>query len=161
MDLTPPMIQRRLGERLLVPARLLDAQGFLHSVDEPVLTTAKEVVWFKHGLRHRDGGPATTWYHDNGQIWLQEWLIDGVLHREDGPAVIWYETDGQVSDQYYDLYGIPLKVSELKDLMSRPCQERLMLLATKTKDYQYFAGLLRQVNPEAVRLLEAVSIFMD
>ncbi len=50
-------------------------------------------IWYKHGKRHRDGGPAVI---INGN---QEWYQNGLLHRDGGPAVIDH------GDQYWYQHG--------------------------------------------------------
>jgi len=42
-----------------------------------------QTYYMKHGIFHRDDGPAVEWH--NGDV---EYFINGKLHREDGPAVI-------------------------------------------------------------------------
>lgn len=82
-----------------------------HSVDDHpslILRNGKEICWHKHGMRHRENGPAwiqhgpngTSYYYynlddlhrNNGPAWItpteQKWYHLSRLHRADGPAVI-------------------------------------------------------------------------
>ena len=72
--------------------------GKLHREnDKPACeTTSGYKAWYKHGVRHRDNGPAIIFA--SGTI---EYRKDGKLHREDGPAIEW--SDGTKS---YYLNGI-------------------------------------------------------
>jgi hypothetical protein len=79
----------------------------LHRTDGPAVIDLQKNIekWYKHGVLHRDGGPAVT--NPVGDFWLQndvyhrtdgpavvlksgrqEWYQHGKLHREGGPAVI-------------------------------------------------------------------------
>ncbi|MBI5542585.1 MAG: hypothetical protein HY901_01755 [Deltaproteobacteria bacterium] len=55
--------------------------------------------WWRHGKRHRDGGPALivpVWGYtskDEGHRGYVAYYVHGVLHREDGPAVIYANGD--------------------------------------------------------------------
>ena len=61
-----------------------DAQGELHCDDGPAITNDEGYeAWYKHGLRHREDGPAIIDPYDGSQ----EWWFEGDLHREDGPAI--------------------------------------------------------------------------
>jgi len=70
--------------------------GALHSVnDEPavIINDGDELMWYTHGLRNRDGGPA--WVQGERGVFM--WYNAGQLHRKDGPALVsvhsqqWYE----------------------------------------------------------------------
>lgn len=74
--------------------------GVLHSInDEPavIIEDGEEMMWYKHGLRHREGGPA--WVQGDRGIFM--WYNCGQLHRTDGPAIVgigqeqWF-VDGQM-----------------------------------------------------------------
>lgn len=61
----------------------------LHREDGPACTYECEPdniteIWFQHGIRHREDGPAII--RSSG---TKAWYKDGDLHREDGPAVEW------------------------------------------------------------------------
>ena len=62
-------------------------------------------LWFRHGVAHRDDGPAAVWADGS-----MAWKVNGLLHREDGPAVIRF--DGAV--RWY-LFGARLSSSEAAD----------------------------------------------
>jgi len=57
---------------------------YLESKEEPIMTTTSDgaKMWYLHGKRHREDGPAIEWA--NG---TKSWFINGKLHREDGPAI--------------------------------------------------------------------------
>jgi hypothetical protein len=56
---------------------------FLHSDVEPAIKYENgNWTWYKHGLVHRDDGPAL---RQNGD---ELWYRNGILHREGGPAVV-------------------------------------------------------------------------
>jgi len=63
---------------------------YLESKEEPIMTTTSDgaKMWYLHGKRHREDGPAIEWA--NG---TKSWFINGKLHREDGPATEY--ADGQ------------------------------------------------------------------
>jgi hypothetical protein len=70
--------------------------GALHSVnDEPavVIDNGTELMWYTHGQRHRNNGPA--WVKGERGSFL--WYKTGELHRTDGPAIVtlnaqqWYQ----------------------------------------------------------------------
>jgi hypothetical protein len=62
--------------------RLWRLNGELHCDDGPARITAKGRHYFRHGRRHRIGGPAIEM--NSG---TKAWYEDGQFHREDGPAV--------------------------------------------------------------------------
>jgi hypothetical protein len=55
--------------------------------------------WYKHGVEHREGGPACIENNRHGFRTLELWKRNGLRHRLDGPACI---TD--VCEQFY-IYG--------------------------------------------------------
>jgi len=93
---------------------------------------------------HREDGPASIDYNEDGSIQYEGWYINGVKHREDGPAVIHYNDDGSIQyegrywcgmrhrhdytlptvtfgdgPQYYYWYGVGCKPEELLDKVFR------------------------------------------
>lgn len=85
----------------------------LHREDGPAIETPVTKVWFKNGVRHREGGPSYT--DDFG---AQEWNKNGYLHREDGSAVIYgksKKTNQSFADDEWWLYGIQLSPEEIKE----------------------------------------------
>jgi len=58
--------------------------------------------WYRHGILHREDGPAIE-YTDG----KKSWWINGKLHREDGPAVEW--GDGKIE---WLLNGTSFKTKE-------------------------------------------------
>lgn len=48
-----------------------------------MVQTPNGKLWFRHGIPHRENGPAVE--NNNG---YQEWRRNGSLHREDGPAIL-------------------------------------------------------------------------
>ena len=60
-----------------------DSENRLHRKDDLPAVERYDGMnkWYKHGLRHRVGGPAVI-NKEN-----QQWYFNGVLHRDDGPAI--------------------------------------------------------------------------
>lgn len=113
-----PHIEPRIRQHVLATRIEYRYRGLLHNDnDQPaVIDDNGEHLWFRHGLLHRDGGPARTWTRPGG--WTSsapagyradfprlEWYRDGERHREDGPALIHgdsreeYWLDGQQLDR--------------------------------------------------------------
>lgn len=68
----------------------LDENCCFHREDGPAYSDAEgNRVWFRHGLRHREGGLPALECKDGERAWYQE----GQLHRESGPA--WRHADGK------------------------------------------------------------------
>lgn len=78
--------------------RFYDENGELHrDNDEPALICSYgSQYWYKHGLQHRDRGPAviTPTY--------EEWRQNGKFHRLDGPALKFYD---HISNEHWYLNG--------------------------------------------------------
>ena len=58
-------------------------------------------VYYRDGEIYRDVGPAGIWYHVTGTIWQENYYRDGLQHRDDGPAGIWYDLDGTIGGEFY------------------------------------------------------------
>jgi len=54
------------------------------------------VTWYYDNKLHRDGGPAVTRWHANGQLALKRWMRHGKRHREDGPALLEWNGKGEL-----------------------------------------------------------------
>lgn len=73
-----------------ITCKWLDADGKLHREDGPALESAARTVvrpkwqqsWYRHGVLHRDGSPASIDYRE------ETWYQNGVIHRVGGPATI-------------------------------------------------------------------------
>lgn len=68
---------------------MYDERGRLHNDQGPAQiftvyskTTPGVLIWYQHGVIHREGAPAII--KKNG---TEKWYRNGVLHREDGPAI--------------------------------------------------------------------------
>jgi hypothetical protein len=62
----------------------LDADGCFHKDDGPAFIDGEgNKLWFRHGLRHRDGDEPAYIAKDGDKAWYK----DGELHREGKPAV--------------------------------------------------------------------------
>jgi hypothetical protein len=110
-----------------------------HSIDDLPAVICNETgtkVWMKHGVLHREGGPATiscngarcAWY-ENGVLHRAEGLpaitwgsdrqyyVHGKLHRTDGPAVIMYEKEEwwENGELLRKIRKIPLNTYRLED----------------------------------------------
>ena len=59
---------------------------------------------------HIEDGPAYQEFHDNGQLFHEEYYINGKLHRLDGPAYQRFYDTGQL---YYESYYINGKMHRL------------------------------------------------
>ena len=85
--------------------------GQPHRDDGPSTTVYREngsiasESWSKNGFVHRDNGPATTSYHKNGNIESETWRQNGLLHRDDGPAFTIYSITGQVKEERWHNNG--------------------------------------------------------
>lgn len=71
----------------------IDDDGFLHrDCDLPASirkTFNKRTIydWYKHGVLHRENGPASIIYKD-GQLIQEDWYFNGKRHRLGGPAMV-------------------------------------------------------------------------
>ncbi len=108
---------------------LTDSQGRPHSTTEPAIVNDWGVEWYKHGKRHRLGGPTIikgngefiAW-HVNDKLHRLDgpafetpdfvmWYKHGTIHREDGPAVTdrgidrWYLNGQRVTEEIVQLYS--------------------------------------------------------
>lgn len=77
-----------------------DYNGELHHLFKPAITKKNSQEWFKHGKRHRIGGPAIKGT-SNG-VEYEYWYEEGKLHRDGGPAAtqsdgyeVWYK-EGEI-----------------------------------------------------------------
>lgn len=63
-------------------------KGELHSYnDEPALITEKCKIWYKNGLKHRDGDKPAMVFDDGTNVWFK----NGLQHRDnDKPAVVYF-----------------------------------------------------------------------
>jgi hypothetical protein len=59
-----------------------DADGNFHRDDGPAYDGPYGTHWFKHGISHREDGPASI-DNDGTKFWRKH----GKLHRDDGPAI--------------------------------------------------------------------------
>jgi hypothetical protein len=98
--------------------KLLDYNKSVGKVTDVMWEMDDDVKWFKHGLLHREDGPAviseggnTQWYKDGKLHRLDgpakvhprnphkdRWYKDGLLHRDGGPA----KADKEVEEWYKD-----------------------------------------------------------
>ena len=60
----------------------------------------------KNGQRHRDVGPAATYYRLDGSVSSEAWCQDDKLHRDGGPARIDYREDGSVKSEEWWQHGV-------------------------------------------------------
>lgn len=67
---------------------------------------------------HRLGGPAVTYYHEDGSLDSEYWYFMGKLHREGGPAIIHHTPDGPLYGGWYE-YGIPLSIGQIQDRLKQ------------------------------------------
>lgn len=66
-----------------------------------------EEIWFKNGLKHRDGNyPAYIAYHKSGNKEREEYFVNGLLHRTaDMPAVVSYDEDCNTEEEEWWVNG--------------------------------------------------------
>jgi hypothetical protein len=63
----------------------LDSSGQFHNKDGPAIEYVIGIhEWYRHGLLHREDGPAEVNCADG----TGKWYLNGVLHRLGGPAVV-------------------------------------------------------------------------
>ena len=103
----------------------LDADERLHRDDGPAYRNAEGTrVWFRHGLRHREGGlPAL-----EGADGERAWYGNGRLHREPGPA--WRRADG--TEEWW------IRGEKLSDAQAR--EYAAWLAQGKTPSYDVFSA---------------------
>jgi len=84
-----------------------DEKGRPHNEDGPAiaykLKYGVEEQWYKHGRKHRIGGPAV-----DGPNYTEYWL-EGVLHNDGGPSITYHKgnPDGTgVGQQLFHLHGV-------------------------------------------------------
>ena len=75
-----------------------DVNGKFHSLyDFPARYIATALIWYKHGVFHRENAPAIIWKDG-----VKEWWVNGKRHRTEGPAIMWenghraYYTQGEL-----------------------------------------------------------------
>lgn len=63
----------------------IDRKGRIHRNAGPAIEyESGKKGWYKHGKKHRIGGPAI----ENSEVSEEEWWVNGFPHRADGPAFI-------------------------------------------------------------------------
>lgn len=65
---------------------------------------------------HREDGPATQCWYENGQKWIEAYCINGLVHREDGPAFTEWDEYGQKKNEEYYLDNERVYPKSLDDL---------------------------------------------
>lgn len=59
--------------------------------------------WYKHGRKHRLGGPSYQEFDITGRLILEEWRIDNYLHRLDGSAkTVWNPENNSYEEKWYN-----------------------------------------------------------
>lgn len=98
----------------------LDEECRFHKDDGPAfISYSGDRVWFRHGLRHRDGDePAFT--GEEGKAWYK----DGKLHREGKPAIEY--ADGKTE---WWLAGMKLTDDEVREYKEKLLREEWRLAA--------------------------------
>lgn len=66
----------------------VDAEGNFHREDGPAVDLGIVTSWYRHGLRHRVGGPA---HQDAARPEENEWFVDGV---QQAPDLAWFAARG-------------------------------------------------------------------
>jgi hypothetical protein len=127
------LVQKCIDHYMSLPSvfghEWFDVRGRSHrDWDRParIERTGLHMVWYKHGLKHRDHKPAEiskldgfyqeNWYKDdklhriygpaeiiknNNGLYHEIWYKDGLLHREDGPAEIYKLNERYSQEKWY------------------------------------------------------------
>lgn len=90
-----------------------------HRDDGPAIEDEDIQVYYKHGVIHREGAPASI--NRSYDVPLEEWYIDGRLHREDGPAV----SGGHYEKPEYYLKGKKLSKRDFLSITKRSKKENI------------------------------------
>lgn len=62
--------------------------------------------WFRDGVVHRVGKPASTCWYPNGQKSLEVWAQNGLEHRVNGPSTTVWDKDGKIKFVMWYTRGI-------------------------------------------------------
>ena len=62
--------------------------------------------WYRHGVLHKDDGPASVIYYPSGQVKIEEWFKQSSLSRAGAPAIIEYGKDGTIIKEEWWLDGL-------------------------------------------------------
>lgn len=124
-----------------------DSDGRLHRIDGPasITRTSDGIIlcenWYKHGVYHRENGPAYSLNYENSTVFHRAWFYEGKLHhpknevtyskyfgngmiqsemyymhgelsRLNGPAVRIYDTAGYVIKSEYHICGCHLTLDQ-------------------------------------------------
>jgi len=85
-----------------------------------------------NGKRHREDGPAYQSWFENGQKWIEEWVLNDKYHRVDGPSFqSWYKNGQKWIEKWYlndKDYSREEWVDKLKEIGSPHYGEQKMLL---------------------------------
>ena len=65
----------------------------------------KETYWL-NGKLHRVGNPAIIHYYESGKMGICIYLLNNKFHRSNGPAKIQYGINGKILNKHYYLNGI-------------------------------------------------------
>ena len=66
-------------------SRWEDKKGYLHRLNGPaIIFSSGDTIWCRHGLRHRDDGPAVDWPSQN----KEEWYKDGKVYEPSAHELI-------------------------------------------------------------------------
>jgi hypothetical protein len=93
-------------------------EGLMHREDGPASICYNEdgsLKWesfYFHSRMHRELGPANILYYPDGSIEVAQYWLFGSLHRGDGPAVIYYHPGGSIRDEEFSVHGVFLAYRE-------------------------------------------------
>jgi hypothetical protein len=97
----------------------LDENQCFHREDGPAYTDGEGTkVWFRHGLRHRDGDEPAYSDKEGNVVWYK----DGKIHREGAPAVTY--ADGT---QEWWMEGMKLTDDEVKQYKMDVLKDKTLL----------------------------------
>lgn len=88
----------------------------VHVVFNDATGRPTDEIWRRRGhgrALDRIGGPALTMWHDNGQLWVQAWLVEGIPHRDDGPSKLRYSESGKLLEEEYFIHGVIHRAGDL------------------------------------------------
>ena len=83
--------------------------------------------WWLNGELHNEEGPATVNYRRDGSVIGKWWWLNGKLHNEEGPAYIGYKRDGSVWVKEWYLDGVQHTEEEWHEIVFRKVFEEQIL----------------------------------
>ena len=140
--------------------------GVLHREDGPASisyfengTSIDTSKWIQRGVSHRVGGPAEIQYYENGPVKWERWFQNGARHRDDGPAVLHYDPDANLDLTQWWLKGFALSEESFLSQTTGLTPEQLVRIYAKRQDPKIRRAV--QQNPNFPEDLEGWAINLD